>query len=687
MRTASARRPGSSAKAVGCDGIAPIPARGVRRSSAGRIALLGFLVAARLLATQRPWTPFGPDGGGPTVLAVDPAHEQTLFAAIPWGLFSEYTLVARSVDGGTTWQPRNAGLEADLVISLAVDPRSSDRVFAVGRYGGVYRSDNAGAHWSGIATASALEGPLTVLALDDAVLVGTEFGIWRSVDQGRTWQNRWEGPMIFGGELDFHTLIRDPSDPRTIYGVASYQRLKSSDGGVTWFPIADPPFGVDGVFGFAVAPTRPTTIYEHVEFTSLVYRSRDAGTHWDGPFPAPTGDDIFRDLLLVDPRAADTVYAAGSDGLFVSRDSGESFQRVIRGLPELSPDRTAYSGVNALRTGSQGRILVATPKGLWGSADEGHHWQGAAGMGLHQNAVTNLRTDPLDPLRFLFLSFDDLYITGDGGGTFARVTSLARRQIDVIELDPLVRGRLLAIASGPHGPARQLLESRDSGATWTTVGLPPADGTVALALAPQALIAAAGDSLYRSQDDGIDWRLVAQIVPQEDNAYFLFSGLMADPLRPSVLYALGTKTIEHDGGSFPTIYRSQDSGLTWHVWGSGAVLALSPTRPGVAYVATLVTISRTVDDGQSFEAVGGDAPDVVTNLVIDRTRPEILYAGTLGSGVLASPDGGVSWAPLAGGLPESGMIGIGALAQDFACPRRLYAAVSSGGLWRVDADN
>jgi len=84
------------------------------------------------------------DGKG-VCLAVDPHDPQRLY------LGSWYAGVYRSTDGGSTWQPINAGLPTShaLVRSIAIDPVDTQRVY-IGVGGQVYQSTDGGDHWNGI---------------------------------------------------------------------------------------------------------------------------------------------------------------------------------------------------------------------------------------------------------------------------------------------------------------------------------------------------------------------------------------------------------------------------------------------------------------------------------------------------------------------------------------------------------
>jgi photosystem II stability/assembly factor-like uncharacterized protein len=82
-----------------------------------------------------------------------------------------------------------------------------------------------------------------------------------------------------------------------------------------------------------------------------------------------------------------------------------------------------------------------------------------------------------------------------------------------------------------------------------------------------------------------------------------------------------------------------------------------------------------------WTAIGPDGANVVA-LVVDPVTPSTTFAGTLGSGVLKTTDGGTSWATANGGLPTTNVL---ALAIDPVTPSTLYAGTDAGVFKSADA--
>lgn len=661
-----------------------------------RATTVALLVAtAPLTAETGRWTPVGPEGGGPRLVVADPQSPGTLYATVPWGPYGVVeTLVLRTDDAGATWQESNGGLEGERIIALAADPSRAGRLYAVAAVqgclsddpGGVYRSDDAGSSWQLVATSQdvgVLACSAGLLALSDAVLVGTSSGVARSTDGGVTWQQIPLSPSPYA----LHTLLRDPDDENVLYAAGWLARFKSLDGGLSWTLLDDPAAQREQwVTAFTISPSDPDTLYAFGMNNSL-WRSGDGGATWSDELPAPSTNGLEGVSLQVDPRDPETLFLGTEEGLWVSRTGGSSFQPVRQGLPEMAYGRTAFPGVSDLTLDAAGRIFVATPKGLWSSRDGGDHWTAAAMRGVHANVIRFLRFDPFRPRRFLFTSFDTLFEARNGGDTFKPLPLPGPGLLQAIQFDPFERGRLLAVtreSDGENPPVDRLFESLDGGRHWGDPASVPV-GTVDLAIPmPQTLLAAAGDRIYLRHADGV-WRSQIQVEPTDDRGWFNFSRFVADPTRPGVLFAIGYDNFLHAGAT-PVIYRSLDAGRRWSLWDTGArTVAFSPEQPGIAYVARGADIYRRQVAGNGSRKIGRLRPaEWPQQLLVDRTDPQTFYATTDTRGVLVSHDGARTWSLLAPGLPLGGRVPIKDLKQDPLNPRRLYATPSTGGLWRLD---
>lgn len=229
-------------------------------------------------------------------------------------------------------------------------------------------------------------------------------------------------------------------------------------------------------------------------------------------------------------------------------------------------------------------------------------------------------------------------------------------------------GRLSAIAIHPTAPATIYVGALGSGVWKTTNGgtpdswRPVTDSLPTLSIAAIAIdpssparvyVATPRVGVFRSEDAGMSWSQISEDL----NAEVDWGLLLVHPTNPNVIYLTSA-----DG-----LRRSSDFGETWPV-----VLPVpsgSPTGGG--------TMLSTVKSKQA------------TDLVMDPSNPNILYAAIFGDGIYKTINGGNTWNKLAGNLPTTDIQQVTlALCRDV--PTTLYAGYSrSFGLElyrKTDAD-
>jgi len=189
---------------------------------------------------------------GGSDIEIDPSNPDVLYACLwrarqgPWEDRNEYGGaeggIFKSTDGGNTWNKLAGGLPEDLVQAyIAIAPSEPNRLYsslAEIHATHIYRSDDAGEHWTQITTDSRPSvriggGDLAIPAVDPKnpdVVYTASIVCWRSTDGGKTWTGIRGAP---GGD-DYQNLWINPNNPNTILLVSDQGAIVTVNGGETW---------------------------------------------------------------------------------------------------------------------------------------------------------------------------------------------------------------------------------------------------------------------------------------------------------------------------------------------------------------------------------------------------------------------------------------------------------------------
>jgi photosystem II stability/assembly factor-like uncharacterized protein len=223
-----------------------------------------------------------------------------------------------------------------------------------------------------------------------------------SKDRGETWEmneSLYDHPQRGqwnpgAGGLCLHTILLDPANSQRMYiAVSAAGCYRTDDGGQTWAPYnknvrADfmgtqfPEFG-QCVHKMVMHPSNPNVIYQQNHCG--VYRSDNCGEDWidigEDRLPSRFGFPIA--VHPTDPRTVYVVleesdqYRMSVDGKFSvwrSRDAGESWDRMSKGLPERA-HLVALREAMATDSFEDAGIYVGTNTGqLFYSRDSGDSW-------------------------------------------------------------------------------------------------------------------------------------------------------------------------------------------------------------------------------------------------------------------------------------------------------------------------
>ncbi len=296
--------------------------------------------------------------------------------------------VWRSRDLGETWELSSEGLgygedgpRLSKISGLSVAP---DRLLAGAETAGLFESRDAGATWSLVSTLDGMPGreswndpsqqPPGHLGLPGLLPHPTDadrlwavvqgIGIFETTDRGGSWTPRnrglradWPRPH---DEVGFcvHKLVMSPADHDRLYQQNHCGMHRSTDAGRSWVEITD---GLPTDFGFAAAahphdrdsfyviPLDPGHARCMPEGHAAVWRTRDAGETWqrlDRGLPHRDAHlGVLREGMAMDALDVPGVYFGTSTGqVFASADEGETWAEIASYLPAIASVEVAVVG-------------------------------------------------------------------------------------------------------------------------------------------------------------------------------------------------------------------------------------------------------------------------------------------------------------------------------------------------------
>lgn len=498
------------------------------------LAALTLTLAAPFpsLAEDDRWVHLGPFGGPVLEVEIAPSAHRTLYVSGGAGVY-------RSDDAAAHWHAAWEGLPPS-VRALAVDPTAAGTVYAgvlspvTPEAASLYKSVDRGVTWAPLGVSG--EG-IFGIAIDphdpERILAAGQTGLFRSEDGGETWSrsevNAGAPPSAYLDSVAFNSFA----------GVDGM--LKSSDGGATWKQ-ANEGLGGRPFLAGAIAPSNPAVIYESVVGYSVV-RSSNGGADWR--VVSPTLEAVV-DQLAVDPRDANRVYAAGGYGRFWrSRNGGSSWTAT-----NIEDGGCAHPSTLTVDPRRPDRLLLA------GFLETGC----ARG---HETSCLNLETT-------------------DAGATWTCLEGARDAYLPVLVPDP--RRPETLYGTGTEG----ISKSTDGGETWTLLENSPANAS-SLVISPQGTLWAGTGSVFRSRDGGLTWR-AARGLPADR----FVSDLVRAPSNASILYTVvglyvdESQAYDYDLAVLAPIDICRPCRApTTSSWSTRAIRAAStPARPSASIVST-----------------------------------------------------------------------------------------------------
>ena len=671
--------------------------------------------------------------------------------------------VFKSTDGGAHWQPIFDEMPAASIGALAVAPSDPNVVWAgtgetflranVSIGNGIYRSTDGGKSWRhmGLEQTGRIGRVIVHPGDPDVVYAAAlghcygpqeERGVYRTEDGGESWQR-----VLFAGEdAGASDLVMDPNNPRILFAgtweihLNTWSRQSggpgsglwtSRDGGDTWKRLAgsglpEPPWGKIGLTMSAADSERVYALIETSsnrdfapfdEFQGVLWRSDDGGGSWQmvsadnnlvqrplyysRALAAP--DDAERVYFLsvrhrtsldggktsfetesqpgwdhhdmwIDPQIPERMIVGHDGGVSLSTNRGRSWWK-----PQLPIAQMYHADVDAeipyhVCGNRQDGAAVCGPSNSLTSGDipvGAWHSVGGCEVGF---AVPS----PADP---------DVVWTGCYDGILERYDRRTGHARDV-SVWPA------AVESWPAAD----LEYRFQ---WTfPINLSPHD--------PETVYVGS-QYVHRTTDGGQSWEIVSGDLTSDDpELQRRTGGLTLDDAGPTLaptIFALAESPLEEGviwaGTNDGKVQVTRDGGETWSdvtanlpdLPPRGTVSNVEPSRhrPGTVYLTVdrhqlndpQTYVYKTADGGRTWRPLRGDLPQDVFayahSVREDPVREGLLYLGTE-NGLYVSFDDGGRWHPLGAGLPHAPVHWL-AVEERFS---DLVVATYGRGFWILD---
>ncbi len=580
-------------------------------------------------------------------IEVDPRDGDVVWVAAMgplWGPGGDRGLY-KSTDGGQTWEKSLEIDEHTGVVSIELDPRDPDTIYAAayqrrrhtwtlingGPSSGIWKSTDGGATWreinkglpggdkGRIGLAIAHTAPDTIYAIVEAV--GDKSGFYRSEDQGENWARTSD--YISSSPQYYNEIYVDPHDPARIYSLDTYLH-RSQDAGDTWERV---PLRGKHVDDHAIwfDPDMPGHLL--VGSDGGLYETYDHGEQWRYFENIPV-TQYYR-VAVDDEEPFYNVYGGTQDNntqggpsqTFSSRGietgdwfvtlGGDGFEPAIEpGNPDVVYSQWQHGNLVRFDRNTGERIdIKPMPE---------------PGEVLKWNWDSALLISPHDPHR-LYFGANKLFRSDDRGDSWTRLTDDLTTEVDRNELE--VMGTVWSIDS--------VSKNRSTSFYGNIVDIaesPVEEGV---------LYIGTDDGLVQvSRDGGQTWRKTERVGKAPEGSYV--HDLTADRFEPGVVYACLDNRKQDDLA--PHVYVSRDYGKSWQSMigdlperGTAYSIRQDHIDPDLFFLGTEFSVFFTRDGERWVELASGLPTIKVPDLELQEQHDDVVLA-TFGRGFYVLDD-------------------------------------------------
>jgi photosystem II stability/assembly factor-like uncharacterized protein len=365
------------------------------------------------------WQRLGPEGG--MVVSLEATKGDEVYLGTADGH------VFASKDGAKSWELRGrVGSRLDAVVTCIVVDPGEDRIFAAvwyqepGAGGGVFESDDHGRSWKLLGLqAEAVRALEIAPSQPNELVAGTRTGVFLSSDAGKSW--RRISPEGDEEIKNLDSLAIDPRDPQVIYAGTYHLPWLTRDAGKSWKAVIAGIIDDSDIMSLRLDAKNPDRVY--MSACSGIYRSENQGAEWIKLQGIPYAARRTQ-VIVQDPTNAKTLYAGTTEGLWVTRDGGESWTRTT--AKEWVVNSLVILGG---KSGTPGRVVLGTEgRGIEISDDAGVTFT-EANHGFTHVIVKKLLADEHNSGHLLMIverSAAEILESRDGGQNWSSLSMMAQ---------------------------------------------------------------------------------------------------------------------------------------------------------------------------------------------------------------------------------------------------------------------
>jgi hypothetical protein len=601
------------------------------------------------------------------------------------GLPSLGGVVAKSLDGGDSWQPF-VNLPGTFSVSdIKVDTSGPSEIVLVATNAGIYRSADAGASFTLVAAVPGQQ--IWSLARTSAGWLATSASILDSSQQGRMLYSTDKGAswsfIPNGGNGFFNagraTLGVAAAGDSIVYAIAANrdtiaQRdlFKSVDGGLNWVAL-----GITGK-----TPTNPNGFQPNMNLLG--------SQGW------------YNQMILVDPAdpSRNTIYLGGQLSTAKTVDGGTTWTLlsdwlpgIFSNLPYVHADHHAAATITLK---GRSAIVFGTDGGIFVSSDGGASFGFDKNNGIVSLLAQTVVSSPKNPQSLITGMQDDGTRARMGASDF--YNQVTGGDGEGVGWSQANNARTLATTPGTIKSSSGLLPNTRG--DWVTFVL---NRNFALFFTPMAtptsvadpsgliFLSALANGPIFTLDGGLTWFYLARSGSRLPTNFVVRDAWHIIGIDPTANFnniavggTGGRLAITRNGGSTWTVQSLVASVpgfmgfISSPAWTTNSTLyvASESIRPGS------VRLIKSTDGGASFTRADSGLPDASIYHIVPDPRDgtgNSLYAGTF-LGVYRTRDGGNTWSRFGAGLPAVWAAGLW-VSEDGSL---LRVATFGRGVWEIN---